>query len=1479
VKKISSKHIKKIYKTILYILVIVVIVPSIISLIFLLPEVQSFVAKKVVVRLSNELATKVSISRFYITPFIGIRGTDILVYDQNDDTLLFVPVLRTSIDNFSLKKKKIAFEKITLQSPVIHLYQQNDIMNYDFLFNNSNLKSDDSVKWDFSIEGVLITNGNVLFNHKIIENTNFISDNLFFQNLNVDLNIILQDSSNMFIINDLSFIENSGLKLKKFNTKIEIFPDLLSVNKLYFQTNDSYFDIEQIDIPKNKIDSLDMERNFLIIVNDISLHTSDVRLFLKDFPDLKFPVGFSGNLNGSLDDFKGNNINIRFGEISSLTTNFDIKDFSDPRSSFIYLDVKGMQTSIIDIENIITVNGKEQSIFPASFQQLGLIKYKGNFTGFINDLVAYGLFETDLGKIDTDLGVKINDENNIIFAGLVNTENFELSKLFENENSRFDKISFDIEVKGYYESSESYFANLDGSISSFDFNKYQYNDIELNGLLTNRKFNGLIKINDPNGRLNFTGKVDFEAEIPQFNFLASIENAQLDRLNLLPKLEDGVLSLIIESNFEGKNFDDLSGEINLINGLLFTPKAEIDLNLLSIKAEKIGDEKKITLKSDLAEGELTGQYSFKQFNRTIMKYMHNYLPSSGKEKKNYNHIADSEDFGFDFNIRLKEINMLTSLLLPNINISNYGNFKGSFYSKDNKLNLEGTMDYFGFKNFNAENVDIKLSSDNNESLSLTATAMRIEAGNIMGINNFSIHQNAHNDTLTTNIIWNNWEDVNYSGALFSDIIFGKDLEGERLINIELRPSFVMVADSIWNLSESEIVFHSKGFSVQGFGIENRNRYVRLEGFQHREIEDDLKLLFYNLELGDFFQNSNRPNLSFSGMINGELGLKHYFSEPLIMANINIDDFIFNSSEYGTFRINTLWDQEKEALALTTDISYNNKDRMIGAGYFFTKSRVIDAVFSTDSLNVRFLNQFLKNVIQNIEGTGSGNLYLSGPISKPLLTGKIKLNDGSFFVDFLKTSYTLSDSVAFYPNEIRFNNLTVNDIYGHKGVFYGSIFHKTFKDMSFRLRLDADNMLLMNTRLKDNPSYYGTVFATGAMQITGTSENTNIIINGRTHSNTRFFLPVTGGEIANESSFINFVTANSEKKDISKKQIVKKSGVNVEMDIEVTPEAEIQIIFDERLGDILKGNGSGNIQLRVDNLGNIRLYGNYTIESGEYFFSLQNLINKRFTINKGGTLRWQGDPSNAVINITAVYKLRASLADLLGVYDKSDNSKRRVPLNCNLILSENLKRPVIKFDIEAPSLDESTETMIKNFITTEEEMNRQVLSLLVLNRFSTPEHLRSDVTSTRNDAVLLTTAGLLSQLNRWVSSISNDLDVGVAYHLDDDLTSEEIELALSMQILNNRITLNGNVGYGKYYTNASKMIGDFEMDVKLNNPGTIRARTYTRSNEYLVYETSPTTQGIGISFREEYSSVNALVNKYKKLLKRKEEQPKEEVEDE
>ncbi|MCL2073381.1 MAG: translocation/assembly module TamB [Marinilabiliaceae bacterium] len=1471
--KTIKKYLKNIYKVLLCLFLVGVIFPSLISLVLLLPPIQTYLANRVIERLSYDLEATVSIDRIIISPFTGIVLTDFLVCDQNENILFFTKELRTGIDKFSFRKKSVALGKIVLDYPEINLIRHEDEMNYEFIIRALS-QIDNQEKWNYSLEGLLIRNGKLTLNTKMFEDNKFISDTLIFRNLILDLDIFSDLHSNSVIINSLSADENVGLRIKDFSSKIVLSSDTLKIDRLFFRTNNSTFDLACFEIQTEKSDTLSPKTSFKIEITQLMVGAADIKLFYADFIEPKLPLSFSGTINGSSDNIKGNDISIGFGEISNLTANFDISNLTDLKEAFIYLDVKTMQISIDEIEQFFWGNDYSKSRIPPFLKNLGIVHYKGNYSGYFDDIVAFGLFETNLGKINTDLGIKIKDDKNVIFSGMAKTKDFKIGSLMVNENSGFDKISFDIEINGNYTSLEDYFAFVAGDISAFDFNQYQYNNIVMNGLLTNRKFDGFLKLDDPNGQLNFLGKVDMSEKIPRFNFLATIENAHLDKLNLVPFLENSVLTITIETNLEGMQFNDLAGEINIQNGLLLTPDTEIELDMLTLKSFKTGKGKKFTLESNIAEGEMEGDFNLQSLNHFIGEYIDKYVPSANP-KKNIPTAKNFTPHNFEFNIRLKEINPIVSLFFPDISISNSGTIQGKFNSKENKFDVVGELNHFRYKNIETQSIGIEISGNNEQTLTSTTKLARLSVGNFAAINNVSINQIAYNDTILTNLFWNNLGSPNYSGALYSDITFGQNSENERIMKVKIEPSEIFFADSLWNVKKSELLFHAKGFEVKEFGIESNNRFITLDGFQDKETDDNIKLMFKNFDLNRLLPDNQFRNLSFAGIINGEINMQNYFQSPLISANIRIDDFIFNRAEMGCFWVNSSWNKDIDALSLTTALTSKGNAQIIGAGYYYPKNQNVDLAMDIDSLSIAFLNPFLQKVLQNITGTATGEMFFSGPIKKPFLTGKVKLNDGDFKVDLLNMTYTLTDSVTFLQNEIRFNNMTVNDKRGHKGKFYGSIQHSSFKNLEFNLHLEADNMLLMNTTYRENPLYYGTLYGTGAMHVTGTTDNANLVINARTRPNSKFFIPMKGSETAMESGFVHFMSDIPTEKSNEKLQNVEEvSGLKIDLDVEVTPDAEIQIIFDERLGDILKGTGAGNIQIRIDRSSNIRLYGDYTIEQGEYFFSLQNLINRKFTINQGGTLRWQGDPQNATINLTAVYKAKASLSDLYGDTQTNEHTRRRVPINCNLILSENLRQPIIKFDIQAPDLDESTETFIRSFITSDEEMNRQVISLLLFNSFYTPEYMRSDASQsqTRNEMALFATTAdmLMSQLSRWVSTIS-ELDVGVSYRMGDDLTSEEFELALSTQILNNRVTLNTNVGYGKYLANnASKMIGDFDIDVKLNRSGTIRAKAYTHSNEYLIYETSPYKQGVGLSFREEYNKFGDLIRKYKNYFVRRKE---------
>ena len=327
---------------------------------------------------------------------------------------------------------------------------------------------------------------------------------------------------------------------------------------------------------------------------------------------------------------------------------------------------------------------------------------------------------------------------------------------------------------------------------------------------------------------------------------------------------------------------------------------------------------------------------------------------------------------------------------------------------------------------------------------------------------------------------------------------------------------------------------------------------------------------------------------------------------------------------------------------------------------------------------------------------------------------------------------------------------------------------------------------------------------------------------KTEKNTKIFIPLSSGSEVSEINYLRFTNSVKDSLTINAEQKTDISGIKMNFDVQATPDAEVQIIFDSKMGDVIKGKGNGNLRLEITPTGDFNMFGDYTIESGDYLFTLQNVINKKFTVEKGGTISWNGNPYMATLDITAAYKLKASLYDLM----LDSTYKQRVPVECVLNLRNNLMKPDFIFSIKLPDGDSKPNNVINSL--SNEDVNKQIISLLVLSRFVTPESFRggqqnSDARS--GNVVGLNSSELLSnQLSQWLSQISKDFDIGVNYRPGDELTHDEVELALSTQIFNDRVTLNGNVGVGgNQATQSSNFVGDFEVDVKINKSGKLMVK--------------------------------------------------------
>ncbi|MBN1925486.1 MAG: translocation/assembly module TamB, partial [Prolixibacteraceae bacterium] len=541
---------------------------------------------------------------------------------------------------------------------------------------------------------------------------------------------------------------------------------------------------------------------------------------------------------------------------------------------------------------------------------------------------------------------------------------------------------------------------------------------------------------------------------------------------------------------------------------------------------------------------------------------------------------------------------------------------------------------------------------------------------------------------------------------------------------------------------------------------------------------------------------------------------------------------------------------------------------------------IDLVNSKLNLNLQFDNtpfallEITKpKLFYNLQGFASGNLLLHGKTNNLLVDGVLTPSpEVGIGFHSIKTTYYTSEPVSFRNDSIIFDSMDMRDEYNNPGVFSGTIKHQNFQNMIFDLSLKSEKILAINTDLSDNKRFYGTAFVNGTLGITGQAKDVTLNGNFKSEKGTALYIPLERRGKAIEYDFVHFVNSSTEEK-VNYYQ-TQHTGISMNFDVEVTPDAKVQLIFNSRNGDIIKAEGFGNLQVNIDPAFHVEMYGDYIIEEGDYLFSLENILNKRFSIDRGSSIKWMGNPYNAELDISAIYRVKTSLYDLFLDSYQDEDFKRRIPVDCIILLKDKLEQPLIDFDIELPTAEESLKDQVAQLIATQEDVNKQIISLLMLGRFYTPEFFNGRPTAETGAELVGTTASELisNQLSNWLSQITDELNIGINYRPGNDISNDQVELALSTQILDDRVTIDGNIANNANPTtnNSGDFVGDFDVNIKLTENGKLQFKAYTHSNDDLIYDTAPTTQGIGFIYREEFNTLKELFQYYKETIFRKKE---------
>ncbi len=1477
-------------------------IPAVLYGLIHLSGVQSYMLKQLTEYVSNELNVEVSAEAVHFVPFRSIVLTGVTMKDKAGEDLLRVDDMAFYLAKFSWRNRLIIISEIDLNNAYLNVYRKDQDSNYNFQF-LMDYFSDDSrdrdigkeLAWDIKCLSFRITDSD--FRHRdhvpqpVYKGFDYSDFSLNGLNLAVR-DVLLFSNSLQFELDYFSYFGSNGFNVKHASGSFELADSVGDVENFLLRTANSEVQMNlsytYSGLPGDEFDLDKLDYHVELLPSVVSL--AEVGYFYPEAYGITDELALSGVFEGSGNDVSGRSVALNTGQITCFKGDFDVLGMNNPAQAFVNVEVKEFRTSKADIERLSMPQswGQINLQLPHYLHAFDDILFAGTFKGSLNHFSANGALKTGIGNLYSNVTLNKCAEDTLYqYNGWLRTQSFDLGRLF-NGSDYMGKLDMRANISGQGFSMDNIILKLEGNIASVDLIRHEYQNIDLNGLFTDRKFSGSMFVDDPDIRFDFSGLVDFSEEVPVFDFKATIDEAHLSKLNLFQRdsLNESVLSANMVINARASSLDDLEGIIN-IRDLAYKEFVLNDYQrdelAASYKTDSIfisnalwtENNKHLRIRSDFLDADIHGRIRFAQLIQSFRDFVYLYMPAlheGQSETTNAgNYIQD-----IDFSLRFKDSKPLSALFLPGIMVSPGSWLSGSYNSTERNLEIEAQADLLEIGSRRLINWKITGKPAGSE-YRIHTTSDKFMLSDSLFFDYFEFFSMIGDDRLLADIRWN-LDDDNYINK--GHLSANAKILCRQGIELEFLPSYAYVDGDKWELNlDHRVLIDSARIEMHQLMVHNQHQFIMADGVLSPEPGDKLVLSFADFDVSYSEILMNTENFEFGGIMDGYISFTGLYQQPSIGAELFVSDFSFNHEVLGDLELKSVWNDEKKAFEVDASIVENIGDAvnhpLVATGYIHPASETqnFDLAINLANKRMSVWGRYMQSFSRDFMGFATGDLRLDGPFSNPELSGNVHLSETGLHIPYLNTTYVFSHDVEIAKDHFKFNNVLLRDSIGNTALFNGKLMHQRFKDFSIDFRLNPDGMMIFNTNAAQQDYFYGTAFLTGMAHIHGPVNSITMDVTARTNRGTRIFLPLDyRGEIR-ENNFISFVSRDTLGNGLAFMPPELRGTIAMNFDLEVTPEADLQLFFDARFGDVISGRGTGNLKLEISPEGIFNIYGDYVIEEGEYFFTLQNIINKRFRVEQGGTIRWTGDVNDADVDMRAIYLLRTQLYDLLvgeGVDPATaEVYRRRLPVETVMILEDKLFNPAISFEIRVPGGDENTRELIERVITTEQEMNRQVFSLLVLNRFM------PTTTDQYNTAlgygVGSTSSELLSnQLSNWLSQISSDFDIGINYRPGDEISSQELELALSTQFFDDRVTIDGNFGVagnetasGQRAQSASNIIGDVNVEVKITPEGKFRVKAFNRSNTFDIINTnSPYSQGIGLFYRREFDDFSDLFRRFR-----------------
>jgi hypothetical protein len=1025
---------------------------------------------------------------------------------------------------------------------------------------------------------------------------------------------------------------------------------------------------------------------------------------------------------------------------------------------------------------------------------------------------------------------------------------------------------------------------LNGNVYLLGIKGYDYTNITTNARLALERINGFVKIDDPNLQFSGNGFVDLREGKSIIQVQASLDTALLHNLKLT---KDKIfLQTELNADIKGLSLDSLIGTADLKNFRIDYNGESLSLERISLNSQHRLNNRRLLLETSLADFEITGDYYISDLYNDISilssEISLNIENDAGKTAYYYkNKTYKPKTYQVDINVKVKDIQPLVPLLGFNLNLSPDVAIEGNFtsghttifqlYTKFDSLQYQNTL-------FLGSEMELTASKISDSTSVLAMVSINSE--------NQSIGPHIKTKNLLVEGIWNR-----------SHIEFGLDADQVNQSNnvrlkgavdflsdstrITMAPSTLKLLEREWNFRKGNFIkVKNSGWRFNQLALVNGDQSISING---TVSENPSHLLSLDVNALDLSLLNVLTNKRFTGTMDALFKMSNYYRDPSLSNDIKIQELNINEFLIGDITGKSEWDTAYNKFNVNLFID-RTEERILDLTGDYTPSRKespLDITANLKNANLKIVEPFIAEILSQIEGTISGEFKIDGQLNSPQINGEGSVEEAQIMINYLRTMYRFTGRIGLTPTSIYFKDIDLTDAFRNKGKLNGSISHSGFGNMAITLDATFRNFQVLNTTVKDNSLFYGQAYATGDVNFSGPLSNLRITSNARTEKNTRVYIPISGVSSVDRKDFITFVnftdTTSTKKieKDVSKK--INLTGLTFDLNLDVTPDAYCEIIIDLKAGDIIRGRGNGDLKLQIDTKGEFNMFGPVEFTEGWYNFTLYDIINKEFEIQKGSRITWFGDPYQAVLDINASYNQLASLLPLVSSNTdpetlKAPQLRRKYPVQVMLFLDGPMLAPEINFDIIAKDLPQNisgtpinldlTFTAFKNKLD-EQELKRQVFSLIILRRFSSPESFNT------SGSVVSSLSELLSnQLSYWMSQVDENLEIDVDVASMDQESFNTFQLRFSYTFMNGRLRVTGDGTFnntsqnsGTNQPNPSSVAGDWTVDYKLTADGKLRVKMYSRTNYNPILSSVNTqtaiTTGASLIYTQSFNEIKDL----------------------